>query len=732
MVHKTCNLCEAMCGLRIHVDGGRVGRIEPDPDDPLSRGAICAKAVALREIHEDPDRLRQPLRRQGERFVPVSWDSALSEACERLGAIQKQHGDDAVACYLGNPGAHSLGIVLAVTPLFSVLDTRNRYSASSLDQNPKHASSLLLLGNFLRIPIPDVDRTQHLLMLGANPVVSGGSLMTAPGFRRRLEALSARGGRFVVVDPRRTETAQYADEYLSIQPGKDGLLMAGLLFTVLNEELEGGTVLAERGRGLDDLRRALAPFAPEEIEPVLGIPATTVRRLAREFAAAPSAVCYGRVGTCQHPFGTLVSWLIDVLNLVTGNFDRPGGVMFPRPAVDLAELAEMRGRAGTMLEGHTRVRGAPIFNGDAPTPCLAEEIETPGEGQVRGLLSIAGNPVLSAPNGRRLERALAGLECFVAVDYYCNETTRHAHLILPPTGSLEHDAYEVLFHGFAVRDTARYSPQVVTPDPATKDDFAILCELVLGLAAEKAQGPRRWLWSAARRWLPRPGTRRILDALIRLGPRGDGFRPWRRGLRLADIEAEPSGLDLGPLVPRLDEVLATEDGRIDLAPEVMRAELARLAHDLESRRNTPEPTGLVMIGRRDVRTNNSWLHNTCMSTKGPERCTLQMHPDDARDRGLVAGQRVRVAGPVGAVEAPLELSDRLRPGVVSLPHGWGHGRAGTRLALAADHAGVSCNDVIDDAVLEPVVGNAILNGVPVEVSAVPCAETPSAPAPGVA
>ncbi len=714
IVHKTCNLCEAMCGLRIAVEGGRVGRIEPDPDDPLSRGAICPKAIALREIQDDPDRLRRPVRRRGNDWEEVGWEEALDEAAERLAAIRRRDGHDAVGVYLGNPGAHSLGVLLAVTPLYRILGTRNRYAASSLDQNPKHAASILLFGNMLTIPIPDVDRTDFLLVIGANPVVSNGSLMSAPGIRRRLRALRERGGRLVVIDPRRTETARLADEHWFVRPGSDALLLAALVHTVLDEKLGHASPLDARCHGRAALGEALAPFAPEAVASALGLEAGAVRALARAFAAAPSAVCYGRVGTCQHPFGTLNSWLIDVLNLVTGNLDRPGGAMFPTPAADLPGLLRWRGDAGHLARWATRVRGAPCFNGEAPTACLAEEITTEGPGRVRGFLSIAGNPVLSAPNGRALDAAFAQLEFYAAVDFYVNETTRHAHLILPPSWSLEHDNYELLFHGLAVHNTARFSPAAVEPEPDQRDDWEILTQLTLRVAerAEQTAWKRAALAVARRHLVPSP--RRLLDWMLRAGPHGDGFRPWRSGLRLADLEAHPSGIDLGPLEPRLEQLLMTEGGRIELAPVEMLDELRRLRGELRA----GSPDALVLIGRREVRTNNSWLHNTRMATKGPERCTLQMHPDDAARLGLEQGERVRITSRVGSVEAPLQVSADLMPGVVSLPHGWGHRGEGLRMRVAAERPGVSCNDLVDDAALEPVVGNAIFNGVPVSVARV--------------
>ena len=623
------------------------------------------------------------------------------------------HGKDAVATYLGNPGAHNLGALLGLTPLSPALDTANNYSASSLDQNPKHATSVLMYGHWMQLSIPDLDRTDFMLMLGANPVVSGGSLMTAPGAKRRLEALRERGGQLVVVDPRRTETAQLADRHLFIRPGADGLLLAALVQTVLDEKLTRDRGASWRALNTDALARALAPFAPARVEDALGISAAEVRALARTFAAAPSAVCYGRIGTSTHPFGTLCTWLAEVLNLLTGNLDHPGGAMFTTPAVDFPGLIAQRGGGGTLQEGTTRVRGAPRFNDTSPTACLAEEIATPGEGQVRGLLTIAGNPVLSAPNGAALGRALEGLDTYVAVDFYLNESTRHAHLILPPSWSLEHDNYEVLFHAFAVRNTAKYSPAAVRPDPGQREDFDILVELALRLQERKARGLRKLGWRLARA-LPRPTPRRLIAWLLRLGPYGDGFRPWRDGLSLADLEARPSGIDLGPMVPRLGDVILTEGGRIDLAPPAILGELERMETEgLEA----PPADGLSLIGRRDVRTCNSWLHNVRVTTKGRDRCTLLMHPRDAEARGLVEGGAVRVRSRVGEVEAPLELSEDLMPGVVSLPHGWGHRGPGLRMGVAEAHPGVSCNDLIDDQVLEGLVGNAVFNGQPVTVEA---------------
>ncbi|HVY63121.1 MAG TPA: molybdopterin-dependent oxidoreductase, partial [Planctomycetota bacterium] len=535
--HKTCNLCEAACGLLIDVeDGDRVAAIRPDPDDPFSRGHICPKAFTLKEIHEDPDRLRRPLRRTASGgWEEVGWDEALDEAATRLAALQRRDGRDAVATYIGNPVAHSFATGLGALGLVAAVGSRSRFSTNSVDSNPRLCASLLLYGNQVAIPVPDIDRTRFMLILGANPVVSNGSVMTAPGVRARLRAIQARGGKLVVVDPRRTETARIADEHLFIRPGEDALLVAALVGVVVAERLWRESPALARASGLERLAIEVAPFTPERVEGRTGIAAATIRRLAREFAAAPGAVCYGRTGICNAAFAALTSWLIDALNLLTGNLDREGGSMFPTPAVDLGALAARVGQRGHVGRWRSRVRGAPEFNDEIPVACLAEEVLTPlsaapaGRGAdglerapatpVRGLVTIAANPVLSAPNGRRVEEALGALECYVAIDIYRNESTRHAHLILPPAWSLEQDNYEAIAYLVAVRNVAKYSPAVVPAPPGSKRDYDILAELSLRLVERRAGGVRGLLARAARRAVPTP--RRLLDLLLRTGPHGD-------------------------------------------------------------------------------------------------------------------------------------------------------------------------------------------------------------------
>ncbi|MEW6776728.1 MAG: molybdopterin-dependent oxidoreductase, partial [Bdellovibrionota bacterium] len=696
------------------VEGNRVEQIRPDKDDPFSRGHICPKAFALQEIQEDPDRLRRPLKRTSSGWKEISWEEALSETAERLAAIQKRDGENAVATYLGNPSVHNIGTALYSQILLGALHTKNKFSASSVDQNPKHAAGLFLYGNVLSIPVPDIDRTNFFLILGANPLASNGSLMTAPDIKTRLRDIKKRG-KIVVVDPRRSETAEYADEHLFIRPGQDALLLSALLHTILSEGLTRDGPATKKMTGLGQLTEKLAPFSAEAVAGPTGIPAEKIKNLAREFAKAPTAACYARIGTCLQKYGTLTSWLVEAVNLVTGNVDKPGGAMFTSPAIDLRDLLARSGRGGHRGVWKSRVRGIPEFNGELPVAVLAEEMLTPGPGQIKGLVSIAGNPVLSTPNGKQLDRALSGLEFYVAMDIYLNETTRHAHIILPPTWSLEHDNYEAAFHVFAVRNTSKYSPAVLEPEKGTKHDWEILSDLSLRISQKKNGGPFGVLAGLARRFGMIPSPRRVIDLLLRTGAYGDKFRPWGKGLSLKKLEETPQGIDLGPLVPSLDKVLMTKSKKIELDHPIILGELGKLASDLKAA--AAANGDLLLIGRRDIRSNNSWGHNSKLLTKGGARCDLLMHPADAKERGLADAKKVRIKSRVGEVVAPLKLSDEVMPGVVSLPHGWGHDREGVRLSIASESPGVSCNDLTDEKLVENVVGNSVLNGVPVTVTA---------------
>jgi len=703
--YRACNLCEAICGLAIEVGDGEITSIRGDRDDPFSRGHICPKAVALQDIHRDPDRLRRPMRRLGGEWQAIGWDEAFDEVAARIRAVQAARGRDAVGVYLGNPNVHNWGSMLFGPALLRSLCTVNRYSATSVDQLPHHVTAALMFGHKLLLPVPDIDRTSHMLVLGANPVVSNGSMVTAPGFKRRLEELRQRGGRLVVVDPRRTETARIADRHHFIRPGTDAFLLMALLQVIFDEKLDDLGRLAGSVASFDSLRELIRPFSPDEVAGATGIAAAEICTMAREFAGALSAVCYGRMGVSTQSFGGLCQWLVQVLNIVTGNLDRPGGAMFTRPAVDLV-ASTGRGRLGRRK---SRVRGLPEFGGELPVAALAEEILTPGEGQIRAMLTVAGNPVLSTPNGVQLDRALKGLEFMVAIDFYLNETTRHAHIILPPTTALEHDHFDLAFNLLAVRNVARYSPAVFEPAPDARHDWQILDELRRRLDDDRV-GARCKRWFSARL-----GPRRLLDLGLRFGPHGSGFTPFGGGLNLHRLELAPHGLDLGPLEPCLPERLRTDDRRIELAPSLFVEDLERLRSRLNAEKTDER---LLLIGRRHLRSNNSWMHNFPRLMGGRERCTLLMHPDDATRLKLADGERVVVTSRAGNVEVELGVTDEVAKGVVSLPHGWGHRRPGTRLGAAHARPGVSANDLTDDQAVDPSCGNAVLNGVPVRVRAV--------------
>jgi anaerobic selenocysteine-containing dehydrogenase len=735
--YRTCSLCEATCGLQITTRGPEIVDIRGDEADPLSGGYICPKGPALKHLHEDPDRVRHPMIRRGSRWERIGWDDAFGEIDARLPALIREHGRDAVAVYLGNPSAHLLSLMLYPRALLRALGTRNVFSASTVDQMPKQVSAGLMFGTALTVPVPDLDRTAFLLILGADPVVSNGSLMTAPDVKARLRAIRTRGGRVVVVDPRRSRTATEADEHLFIRPGTDALLLFALVHVLFAEGLVRMGTLAEHVVGLDEVERLAHDFSPEAVAPACGIDAQAIRRLARELAAAPSAAVYGRVGTCQQEFGTVTSWLVDVLNVLTGNLDRPGGAMFTKAAAGAANTRGEPGRGKGVRFGRraSRVRGLPEIYGELPAACLAEEIETPGDGKIRALFTIAGNPVLSTPNGARLAGALASLDFMVSLDIYLNETTRHAHLILPGLSPLESSHYDLALWQLAIHNYAKYSsPVFAAPadrpndwetvlrlvgivmgqgpkaDTAALDDFIALQQLesAVGAAGSAVQGrePSELLAALA----PRRGPERLLDILLRTGPYGDGFGARPDGLSLSALEAAPHGVDLGPLAPRIPEVLRTPSGKIELAPPEITADLPRL------RSRITRPDGhLTLVGRRDLRSNNSWMHNIETLVRGRPRCTLWVHPDDAARLGLADGAPARVRSRAGLVDVPVEVTDAIMPGVVSVPHGWGHDAPGIALRVASAHAGVNSNLLADELAMDPLSGNAVLNGILVTI-----------------
>ncbi len=722
---RTCPFCEATCGLELTLEGDELVKVRGDADDVFSHGFLCPKGVAIKALHEDPDRLRTPMLKQPDgSFAPASWDEAFAEIDRRLPPLLAEHGRDAAALYIGNPAAHGMVGLLYGRVLAKALGTRNVYTASTIDQRPKEIASGLMFGGSLTIAIPDVDRTDHLLILGANPLASNGSLLTAPDLRGRLRAIQERGGKVVVVDPRRSRTAEVADAHHFIRPGTDAHLLFALVHTLFAEGLATPGRLAELCDGMEEVEALARDFTPEAAAAVTGIEAEAIRGMARELAAAERAAVYGRIGTTTQEFGTLASWLVDVLNVLTGNLDREGGAMFPRAAAGARNTQGEPGRGRGIRLGRwtSRVRGLPESLGELPAACLAEEIETPGEGQVRALITLAGNPARSTPNSRRLEAALATLDLYVAFDIYLNETTRHADVILPPPSPLQRSHYDIAFYQLSARNVANYSPAVLPLEPGQPDEWRTLLRLA-GVAA--GQGPdvdtdafdRAVAGEVLRREAPdaeallaelepRVGPERLLDAMLRLGP---------YDLTLADLEDAPHGIDLGPLEPRLPEILRTPSGKIELAPPPIVADVDRLRAALTRQTNG----GMVLVGRRQLRSNNSWMHNLDLLVRGKEQCTLHVHPDDAARLGLTDGEPARVTGRTGDVAVQVEVTDAVMPGVVSMPHGWGHGADGTAMATAAAHAGANSNMLSDELVVEPLTGNAVFNGIPVEVAPVP-------------
>ncbi|MHB8508196.1 MAG: molybdopterin-dependent oxidoreductase [Candidatus Dormibacteria bacterium] len=731
---RTCPLCEATCGLELTLEGERITRVRGDRDHVFSKGFICPKGAAFGELMEDPDRLRRPLLREGEEWREVTWAEAFTRVDEGLGEIIRAHGNDAIAAYIGNPSVHSIAGGQMLVPFLRALRTRNNYTAATVDQMPKHVSCGWMFGDPLAMPVPDIDRTDFLLILGANPWESNGSLATAPDFRGRLKAIQARGGRFTVVDPRRTRTAAEADEHIRVRPGTDPLLLLAVVHVLFEDGLVRPGRLAQHLEGVDDIRRVALDFSPDRVAGACSIAAERIRALAHELAAAPTAVVYGRVGTSTVEFGTLASWLVDVVNILTGNFDRPGGAMFAL-AAHRRRRAHPGGSGFATGRWRSRVRGLPEIFGQLPVAALAEEIDTPGDGRVRALVTFAGNPVLSTPNSERLDAALGALDFMVSVDPYLNETTRYADVILPPAEASRVGHYDFAFSELAVRNVATYAPPVLPPDPGALDDTTILARLTLILQGD---GPDADLEVAGEALLQfaisrvvrdesSPAHRgdegairarvtgnnlneRLLDVALRGGAYGDGFGTNPEGLSLARLKANPHGIDLGPLEPRVPEILSTRSGKIELCPAEIAGDVKRLADRLD---NPAE--SMVLIGRRHLRSNNSWMHNLPMLMTGKDRCTLQVHPDDAARIGLSDGGQAHVDARAGSTVATVEVTDEMMQGVVCLPHGWGHGVMGSRMSVAAAHPGVNSNILADELVLAAVCGNAVLNGIPVTV-----------------
>lgn len=728
--YRTCPLCEAMCGLAVEVEAERVTAVRPDDADVWSKGYICPKGAVLGQLHHDPDRLRSPMIRDGATWRDASWDEAFARAESLLAAVLAKHGKQAITAYIGNPTAHNFSLSRYVGLFIGLAGLPVIYSAGTVDQWPKNIACMLMYGGMWSIPVPDVRRTQYWVVMGGNPQASQGSLLACPDLLGEIARIRERGGKTVVVDPRRTGTAEHADEWIPIRPGTDAAFLLAICHVLFAENRVKLRQLAGRVNGVDEVRAIAAEFPPERVEAACRVPAETIRRLAREISDAPSSAVYGRIGLCTQEFGTLASWLVDVVNVLTGNFDREGGLMFPTPvAWSVATIPDPQWANGvTFGRFHSRVRGAPEALGQFPLSCLAEEIAAPGEGQVKALITIAGNPVISAPDAARLDASLPLLECMISVDNYLNETSRHAHVIFPGLSALEQPHFDDLLAMWAVGSPGNFSEPVFPRDDrpheweiltrlgaycagmkdadvdvAAIDDgfFAALCAMKgVDAASVAAVYDRR-------------GPERLLDLQIRSGPFGDRYGERPDGLTLESFRRSPHGIDMGPMTPRLDEVLQTPSGKIELAPPYITADASRLASRLARRDDA-----LLLVSRRHLRSNNSWLHNVEPLVRGRDRCTLLIHPDDARRAGVAHGRSARVKSEAGEIEAPVEVSDEMMPGVVSLPHGWGHDKEGARLAVAGRHAGVNNNVLAPGGLVDPLSNNAVVNGIPVTISPV--------------
>ena len=694
--YRTCNVCEAMCGLVIEHQNSKILSIKGDKDDPLSKGHICPKGVALQDFYNDPDRLTHPLKKTDSGWEKISWDNAYEEIGSRFKGIQEQHGDNALASYVGNPNAHNMGNLLYISNFLRSLKTKNRYSSASADQLPHHVASNFMLGNGMLVPIPDIDRTDFMLIIGGNPIVSNGSLMTAPGVGKRMKAIQARGGRIVVVDPRKTETALKSDEHIFIRPNRDALLLAALIHTLFDEGLVQLGHLETSIVEVDALENGMADFSPEKVSEVLTISAAKIRELAREMAGAKSAICYSRMGASTQEFGGVCLWLTNALNILTGNFDKEGGAMFTQPAFDSLMSGPGKGKPSTYGRYKSRVHSLPFYNGEFPISTLADEILTEGEGQVRALITAAGNPVLSSPNGKRLGEAFSSLDFMVSIDVYLNETTKYADIILPAATGLQLSHYDVVFNQFSVRNTAKYSPALYKPKAEQREDWKIFKQLAALMSGKPDDGSTPEF---------------ILDMMIKNSPQK------AESLTLKKLEENPSGIDLGPLKQCLLERLQTEDGKIHIAPELYIDDLERLNKRFFENRASQESYPFELISRRQARSHNTWTQNSYRLVKGKNPCTMLIHPDDAQSLNVATGQSAKVSSTVGSVSIEVEVSDEMMPGVVSIPQGWGHNHDDTKLSVAANQAGISVNDLTDASNIDVLTGNAVFSGIPVAILA---------------
>ncbi len=716
--YHACNLCEAICGLEIVLEDKKIISIKGDKKDPLSNGHICPKAIALQDIYNDPDRLKLPVKKTSDGWQTLSWKQAFNEVTSNLKKIQKKYGNHAVGVYQGNPTVHNLEGMLFSSTFTRSLKTRNHFSATSVDQLPEQLVSLKMFGHSLLIPLPDLDRTEFVIIIGANPVVSNGSLMTAPGVKKRLAAISKRGGKVVVIDPRRTETATMADDHLFIKPGTDALLLLAMLQHLFKEKLATLGTVANFTKDIDVIERIVKPYTPERVASIVGIEAEQIKALVRNFCVAGSATCYGRIGVSTHEYGTLTQWLIVVFNIATGNLDFPGGAMFSKPAFDILSRASKKtsspkkNKRTGFADAFSRVRKLPNFNGEFPVATLAEEITTEGDGRIRAMVTNSGNPVLSGPNSTKMDAAFSELEFMVSIDFFINETTHHADIILPPLSALERPHYDIIFHTLAIRNTARFSKALFKAPASSKSDTEIFTEL--GWRMKSSNLPSKISGWFKKVTVQKLGSEYAVNDQLKKGPYGQSHN-----LNLKTLLKNPHGIDFGAMKPSLPKRLFTQDKQINLAPEEFIKDLDRLNHqflDNQLGKDNKNEFDLLLIGRRDPRTNNSWLHNSLRMVKGKNRCLAMVHPKDAELRNIKDGELVHIKSRVGGINIPVSLTEEMMPGVISIPHGWGHQMEGVELSVAKQHPGVNTNILTDDQLLDKISGNAALNGVPISLS----------------
>ena len=692
--YRTCNLCEAMCGLEIRHNETEVLSIKGDKKDALSRGHICPKAVALQDLYHDKDRLKTPIKKTASGWKEISWEEAYDEVAQKLKSIQKKYGKNAVGSYRGNPTVHNIGLMAFGSPFMQSIGSNQKYTATSVDQLPHHFASLMMFGHYLLFPIPDIDRTDFMLIMGGNPAVSNGSIMTSPDFSNRLKAIKKRGGQVIVIDPRFTETSKIANKHIHIKPGTDAYLLLAIIHVIFDENLTKVGHLKEHIKSWETIKEIAKQYPPEKIDKITGVDTKEIRQLAGQFANSKTAVCYGRLGLSTQEFGGLCQWLVNVLNCITGNLDVEGGALFTLPAIDIVGMSKKTGKTGSFNKRQSTIRKLPEFTGEFPVATLADEILMPSDNQIKAMVTIAGNPVLSTPNGNRLEEAFESLDFMVAIDIYLNETTKYADIILPTTTGLETPLYDLVFHQFAIRNTAKYSEALFEKNEDQRHDWEILKELTARLSGQENPA----------------NLEQTLDYMLQ-------FSSYKEPkLSVKELKKHPHGLDFGALKPQFPERLFTADKKIELAHRLFIKDLERLNTKLEQWEiETDKLYPFALIGRRHLRSNNSWMHNSERLTKGKERCTLLMHSNDATKLNLIDNQTVTVTSNVGQVQLPIEITDTMMQGVVSIPHGWGHHRKGTDITVAQKHAGVSLNDLTNNMQLDILTGNADFSGTKVKI-----------------